>query len=156
MTKLTLLLPRSFRLVGIIFFILGLILGIARFNYGFKPDLLDMKMFAFYSSYLETKYMEIIRNNMGEEFTGFFLITGLFLIAFAREKDENVQKNELRLKAFFIAAWLNFLFLVASLFFTYGLAFIYMLIANMGISLLAYILVFRILLIRDRSISPVQ
>jgi hypothetical protein len=142
--------------VGIIFFITGLIIGIARFKFGLKPDLLDMKMFAFYSSYLETKYMEIIRNNMGEEFTGFFLIAGLFLMAFSQEKDENEQKNELRLKAFFVAAWMNFLFLLVSLFFTYGLAFIYMLIANMGISLLAYILVFRILLIRDRSISPVQ
>jgi hypothetical protein len=156
MNKMTFLLPRSFRLVGFIFFILGLILGIARFNYGFKPDLLDMKMFAFYSSYLDTKYMEIIRNNMGEEFTGFFLITGLFLVAFSREKGENEKKNELRLKAFFIAAWLNFLFLLTALFFTYGFAFIYMLMANMGIFLLAYILAFRILLRRDSSISPVQ
>jgi hypothetical protein len=153
---MTFLLPRGFRFVGIIFFIIGLMLGIARFKYGLKPDLLDMKMFAFYSSYLETKYMEIIRNNMGEEFTGFFLITGLFLIAFSREKDENGQKNELRLKAFFIAAWLNFLFLLVSLFFTYGLAFIYMLMANMGISLLAYILVFRILLWQKSSVSADQ
>jgi hypothetical protein len=147
------LLPRSFRFVGIIFFITGLIIGIARFKFGLKPDLLDMKMFAFYSSYLETKYMEIIRNNMGEEFTGFFLIAGLFLMAFSQEKDENEQKNELRLKAFFVAAWMNFLFLLVSLFFTYGLAFIYMLIANMGISLLVYILAFRILLWQNRSMS---
>jgi hypothetical protein len=134
--------------VGIIFFITGLIIGIARFKFGLKPDLLDMKMFAFYSSYLETKYMEIIRNNMGEEFTGFFLIAGLFLMAFSQEKDENEQKNELRLKAFFVAAWMNFLFLLVSLFFTYGLAFIYMLIANMGISLLVYILAWQ-----NRSMS---
>jgi hypothetical protein len=147
------LLPRSFRFVGIFFFIIGLIIGIARFKFGLKPDFLDLKMFAFYSSYLETRYMEIIRNNMGEEFTGFFLIAGLFLIAFSREKDENEQKNELRLKAFFVAAWMNFLFLLVALFFTYGLAFIYMLMANMGISLLAYILVFRILLWQNRSIS---
>jgi hypothetical protein len=147
------LLPRSFRLVGIIFIIIGLIIGIARFKFGLKPDLLDMKMFAFYSSYLETKYMEIIRNNMAEEFTGFFLIAGLFMMAFSREKDENEQMNLLRLKAFFAAAWMNFLFLLVSLFFTYGLAFIYMLMANMGFSLLSYIVVFRILLWQNRSIS---
>jgi hypothetical protein len=153
---MTFLLPRSFRFVGILFFIAGLILGIARFKYGFKPDLLDMKIFAFYSSYLETKYMEIIRNNMGEEFAGFFLISGLFLIAFSREKEENKLKNELRLKAFFIAAYLNFLFLLISLFFTYGLAFIYMLMANMGIGLISYILVFRVLLRKSRSMTPDQ
>jgi hypothetical protein len=153
MNKLSFILPRSFRFVGILFFILGLILGIARFKYGFKPDFLDMKMFAFYSSYLETKYMEIIRNNMGEEFTGFFLIAGLFLLAFSREKDENEQTDKLRLKAFYIAAYLNFLFLLVSLFFTYGIAFIYMLMANMGISLLAYILVFQTLCRLNRSMS---
>jgi len=153
---MTFILPRSFRFVGILFFILGLILGVARFNYGFKPDLLDMKIFAFYSSYIETKYMEIIRNNMCEEFTGFFLIAGLFLIAFSREKDENEQKNKLRLKAFYIAAYVNFLFLLVSLFFTYGFAFVYMLMANMGISLFAYILAFRTLLWLNRSLSSDQ
>ena len=151
MIKTTFLLPKSFRFVGIFFFVLGLILGVARFHYSFKPDLLDLKMFAFYSSYLETKYMEIIRNNMSEEFTGFFLITGLFLFAFSREKYEKEQNNQLRLKAFFIAAYLNFLFLLVSLFFTYGFAFVYMLMANMGIGLLAYIIVFRTLLWQNRS-----
>jgi hypothetical protein len=132
--------------VGILFFTLGIILGIARFRYGFKPDMLDMKIFAFYSSYLETKYMEFVRNNMSEEVTGFLLITGLFLIAFSREKIEIELMNRLRLKAFFIAAYLNFIFLLVSLFFTYGFAFVYMIVANMGFSILAYILVFQILL----------
>jgi hypothetical protein len=146
MNKITFLLPRSFRFVGILFFTLGIILGIARFRYGFKPDMLDMKIFAFYSSYLETKYMEFVRNNMSEEVTGFLLITGLFLIAFSRERIEIELMNRLRLKAFFIAAYLNFIFLLVSLFFTYGFAFVYMIVANMGFSILAYILVFQILL----------
>jgi hypothetical protein len=138
--------------VGFLFFAGGLILGIARFRYSFKPDLLDMKMFAFSSSYLETKYMEIVKNNMSEEFTGFFIVAGLFLIAFSREKVENELKNRLRLKAFFIAAYLDLLFLLASLFFTFGFAFVFMLMANMVFSLLAYIIAFRYLLIKNRSI----
>lgn len=138
--------------MGFLFFAGGLILGIARFRYSFKPDLLDMKMFAFSSSYLETKYMEIVKNNMSEEFTGFFMVVGLFLIAFSREKVENELKNRLRLKAFFITAYLDLLFLLVSLFFTFGFAFIIMLMANMVFSLLAYIIVFRCLLIKNRSI----
>ena len=145
MQKPTYLLPRNFRFVGIIFFITGLLLGVARFKYGFKPDSLNLKTFAFYSSYLESKYMEIIRNNMCEEFTGLFLISGLFMFAFSREKEEKGQFNALRLKSFFIAAYLNFLFLLISLFFTYGFAFVYMLMVNMGFGLLAYIVTFRIL-----------
>jgi len=46
--------------------------------------------------------------------------------------------------------------LLVSLFFTYGFAFVYMLMANMGISLLAYILAFRTLLWLNRSLSSDQ
>lgn len=139
------MLPRSLRFAGIIFFISGLLFAVARFKYGFKPDALDLKTFAMYSSYLETKYMQIIRNNMGEEISGFLLLAGLFLISFSREKHETEQLDALRLKAFFLTAYLNFAFLLGCLFFTYGMAFMYMLMVNMGFGLLAYTITFRIL-----------
>lgn len=148
--------PRNFRFVGIIFFILGVLLGIARFKYEFKPDLLDLKMFAFYSSYLESKYMEIIRNNMCEEITGFLVFSGLFLIAFSREAEENYQMNILRLKSFFITAYLNFLFLLTALIFTYGFAFVYMMMVNMCFAMLVYIIVFQTLRFRNRPKQSVQ
>lgn len=116
--------------------------------------MLDMKPFAIYSSYLQTKYMEFVRNNMAEEFTGFFLLTGLFMFAFSREKEEKKETNLLRLKAFFWASYINFVFLLGCLFLTYGLAFVYMLMLNMGIGLLAYIVVFRILLYMNRNNQP--
>lgn len=146
MHKTIFLLPRNFRFVGIFFLVLGFLIGIARFKYGFKPDSLDLKVFAFFSSYLESKYMEIINNNLCEELTGFFLVTGLFLFAFSREKIEDETTDLLRLKAFFITAYLNFLFLLGSLFFTFGFAFIYMLMVNMGFFLLVFILTFRVLM----------
>lgn len=156
MNKNSFLLPRNFRFVGIFFFVVGFLLGIARFKYGFKPDSLDLKMFAFYSSYLESKYMEIISNNLAEEIAGFFLIAGLFLIAFSREKTENAKFMDFRLKSFFIAAYLNFLFLLFALFFTFGFAFIYMLMFNMGLSLLTYIIAFQIQVILNSRNMPVQ
>jgi len=137
--------PRNFRFVGIFFLIIGFIFGVARFKYGFKPNLLDFKMFAFYSSYIESKYMEIVKNNLGEELTGFFIVTGLFFIAFAREAEESEITKILRLKAFFLAAYLNFFFLLIALFFTFGFAFVYALMVNMGFGLLAFIVSFRIL-----------
>ena len=156
MNKFSFLLPRNFRFVGIFFLIVGFLLGIARFKYGFKPDSLDMKMFAFYSSYLESKYMEITSNNLAEEIAGFFLIVGLFLIAFSREKTENSRYMDFRLKSFFIAAYLNFLFLLFSLFFTFGFAFIYMLMINMGFGLLTYFITFQIQVIAYLRKFPAQ
>lgn len=138
--------PRNFKFVGIIFFVAGLVAGISRFYLGIKPKLLNMKAFAFYSYYVEEKYLEIIRNNYGEEITGFLLITGLFLFAFSREKNEKDEYCFLRIKALSTSFYLNFAFLLAALFFTFGFAFIYMLMFNMGFGLLAYIVTFQFLL----------
>ena len=143
--------PAKFRFVGIIFFILGFIFGVARFKYGFKPEILDMKMFAFQSSYIQTKYMEFIGNNMGEELTSILLLVGLFLIAFSCERDESEEFNGFRLKAFFISAYANFLFLIAAIFFTFGLSFVYMLMLNMGFGIMVYIVAFQGILIKSRS-----
>lgn len=137
--------------MGITFFSLGLIIGMIRFYFGIKPEVLEIEVFAFCSSYLQTMFMQFISNNMIEELTGVFLISGLFMIAFSRERKEGAKMNAIRLKSFFISAYLNFLFLIISLFVTYGLAFVYMLMLNMGVSLLIYIIAFRILLFRSRS-----
>jgi hypothetical protein len=149
--KINFLLPRNFRFVGIFFLIIGFIFGVARFKYGFKPDLLDFKMFALYSSYIESKYMQIVRNNLGEELTGFLILTGLFFIAFASESEESEMTKMLRLKAFFLAAYLNFAFLLIALFFTFGFAFVYALMVNMGFGFLAFIVSFRVLCWLNRS-----
>jgi hypothetical protein len=145
--------PRAFRFVGIFLCISGLILGIFRFKYGFKPDSLEIKTFALFSSYLENKFLEFTRNNMSEEITGFLIISGLFLFAFSREKDENELVDRIRLRAFLIATYTNFLFILFSLIFTYGFAFIYMLMVNMGMGLFAYIVTFRILMLKNHRVA---
>ncbi len=142
--------PRNFKFVGIILFVAGLVAGISRFYLGVKPKLLNLKAFALYSSYIDEKYLEIIKNNYGEEITGFLLITGLFVFAFAREKNEKDEYCFLRMKAMAASFYLNFAFLLAALFFTFGFAFIYMLMFNMGFGLLAYIATFQILLLIHR------
>jgi hypothetical protein len=143
--------PRAFRFVGIFLCISGLILGIFRFKYGFKPESLEINTFALYSSYLENKFLEFIRNNMSEEITAFLIISGLFMISFSREKDENELTDKIRLRSFLIAAYVNFLFILVSLIFTYGFAFIYMLMVNMGMGLFAYIITFRILIFKNHK-----
>ena len=145
MRKLSYLLPGSFRFVGFIFTIAGTILGIMRYYFGIKPDLFDQKVFAIYSVYLKTKTLKIESNQLIEEIAGVLLILGLFMIAFAREKNENPQISSMRLKAFFISFYVNTVFLIVSISFTFGLAFIYMMIINLASQLLIYIISFRIM-----------
>ena len=78
-------------------------------------------------------------------------VLGLFFIAFSKEKNESVRVSLLRLKAFSIAVYLQITFLVIAILFTFGFAFVYMLIVNMGAFLVFYIITFRILLYRSRK-----
>ena len=145
MKKLTYLLPRGFRFAGFVFTFAGAILGIMRFYFDFKPDVLDQKVYAVYSVYLKTRTMKIESNQLIEEIVGLLLIFGLFMIAFAREKDETPQVSAVRLKAFFISFYINTAFLIFSILFTYGLAFIYMTVLYFVLPLSVYIFAFQIL-----------
>jgi len=110
--------------------------------------LLDLKVFAVYSKYLDDKYLKVVNNNIGEEITILLIIFGLFIFSFSCKKNESETLNDLRFKAFVASFYLSFAFLLGAALFTFGLAFIYMLILNMCVPLITYILVFRILLYR--------
>ena len=145
MKELSYLLPRGFRFVGVIFTGVGTILGIMRFYFDFKPDMLDQKVYAVYSVYLKTRTLKVESNQLIEEIVGLLLIFGLFMIAFAREKDETPLISAVRLKAFFISFYINAAFLIFSILFTYGLAFIYMTVLYLVLPLLVYVIAFQIL-----------
>ena len=145
MNELSFLLPKGFRFVGVIFTGVGTILGIMRFYYDFKPEMFDQKVYAVYSVYLKTRTMKIESNQLIEEIVGLLLILGLLMIAFAREKDESSQISSVRLKSFFISFYINTAFLLFSILFTFGLAFIYMTVLNLVLPLSIYIIVFQIL-----------
>jgi len=145
------LLPRGFRFVGLIFAGVGTFLGIMRFYFGVKPDLLDQKVFAVYSVYLKTRTMKIESNQLIEEIVGLLVILGLLMIAFAREKNETPQISAVRLKAFFISFYINAAFLIFSILFTFGLAFIYMTVLNLVLPLSIYIIVFQIMAAIERK-----
>ena len=137
------LLPAKFRFVGSIFFIAGVITGIFRFYLGIKPKILDARVFAVYSEYLDEKYMKLVNNNLGEEITLLLVLTGLFLIALSKEKIENEMISNIRYKSLIISFYISFIFLLAATFFTYGFAFLYMLILFSAIPMVSYIVIFR-------------
>lgn len=140
-----LLLPHWFRFPGFIFLIAGSVFGIMRFWFDIKPKFLVMRPFAVYSEYLGEKYMHFIRDNMSEELVGMLLVLGTWLIALSREKAESEEITALRVKAFSISSWLQVVFLVFSLLFTYGIAFIYMLMMYMVLPPVLYYLIFQLI-----------
>jgi hypothetical protein len=147
----TFLLPSWFRLPGMIFIVLGIVLGIVRFYYGIKPDFLNVKILALYSSYLQSRSFEVIPNQISEEITGILILTGLFMVAFAKEKKESFRINIFRLRSFIISFYVNTLFLLAAMIFTFGFGFIYMMMVSIISWLAVYLISFRILLYMDQK-----
>jgi hypothetical protein len=151
MKNSSILLPRGFRPVGIVFVVAGVVLLVIRFYYGIKPEIFNLKVFAVFSSYLESKYFELVKNQMIEEFGGILLLSGLFMIAFSREREEQEWMNGIRLRSFFITVYINTVFLILAILLTFGFGFVYMIILNLVLWLLIYIVTFRLLLFFKRE-----
>jgi|APIni6443716594_1056825.scaffolds.fasta_scaffold15535_2 hypothetical protein len=145
------LLPGGFKPFGYVFTGLGIVLIVIRFYYSIKPEFFNWHVFAFYSSYLETKWMHLIQNQMLEEIAGSLIISGSFMLAFTRENIENEHINMLRLKAFFISVYINTLISLLALFFIFGFGYFYFLIFNMESGILFYLVAFRIIMARTSS-----
>jgi len=112
---------------------------------------LNIKVFAFYSSYLESKYFIWMQHNITQELCGILLIAGFLFIAFSKEKRENEKIQAIRIRSFILTVYVNSAFIVLSLLFTYGIAFLEMLIINIVLGLLLYILIFRFYIYKYRS-----
>jgi hypothetical protein len=149
-TKNTLyLLPGTLRIPGSIFVLLGTAILFIRFYLGIKPVWLEQKVFAVYSAYLDVKYMSVIQNQLAEEIGGLFLLCGLYMIAFCKEKKETLVTNAARLSAFMISMWISGGMTVFSLFFIYGLGFAFIMMISSLVFLVVYIITFRILIIKN-------
>lgn len=144
------LLPKGYRPFGYFLLLCGAILGFARYYFNFKPHFLDLKVWALYSFYIETKINELITNQMIEEIAQILVLAGLFLIAFSREKIESEMMDGLRLKAFIIAAYINVIFLIFSLLTTFGFGFVGALVLFMNLWLISYTIIFRVLLRKNK------
>ncbi len=147
-----LLLPYHFKAWGWGILIPGLVLGIVRFYFGIKLRVFDIKIFAIYSSYLETKYFTVIENHYSEEVAGLLLFIGLIFIAFSEEKIENDNLQSIRLKAIIFSIYINSLLIILSFLFIFGFGFIEVLIANLYSFLIMYILILKLLIKKNQKI----
>jgi hypothetical protein len=153
MKRSSLLLPFFFRLPGFILVAAGSVFGIMRFWFDIKPGFLHMKVYAIYSEYLGEKYFHFIRDNMSEELVGVLLVMGAWMVALSRDRFETDEKAAARSKAFFISAYIQIAFLLFSLLFMFGIAFLRMLMVYMVLPPAVYFIVYRILSSGSKS-SP--
>ena len=136
------LFPYKLKIAGWLFLIAGLAFAIYRFYFGFKPECLNIKVFAVYSSFLQSKYFTFITNNISEEIVGLLILLGLFFIGFSEEKEESSAGMLIRYRSLFLSVYFNVLFLLVSFLFVFGLGFIKVLVLNVYSLLIIYIIIF--------------
>jgi hypothetical protein len=96
------LLPYSYKKFSVPFLFFGAFCVSAYLN-DIKLDVLNIKVFALASTYMENRFIQIVRTNAMDELGVSFLIIGFFLLLFSKEKNENEKTNHLRLRAFVVA-----------------------------------------------------
>jgi hypothetical protein len=145
------LFPNKLRIYGWTILFLGILFGVSRFYFGFKPEFLNIKVFAVYSKYFETNYFKVIENHVSEELTALLLLVGLFLISFTKEKIENDFVFEVRNKSLILTFYINTALVVLSFLFIYGFSFIYILVINVFSPFIIYIILLKYFLYKAQK-----
>lgn len=140
------LIPNKYRKLGLLLLLAGIIVSILYFYNDFR---FKIPVFALVSSFLKTKYLTVFSTNFSDELAMILLFAGLSMIAFSKEKNENLLDEDslialsgIRGLAMFKAIIINTLFLFFSVLFLYGKVFIFILIFNMFFSLIIYIILY--------------
>lgn len=128
-------LPAALRPTGLALTVAGSGLGYAALARGFRPRLLDVRVFAMYARYFESKSFAVIEKNVTLEVAALLLFAGLFFMAFARDPVETEETERTRLWALAWAACLGAALLLVATLTLFGLGFAYALGAHAIVTL---------------------
>jgi hypothetical protein len=140
------LLPFRYKIPGYILIIIGLILTTLYFTLDLR---FEMPVFAFFSSYMETRFLTFFKTNFADELILLTLITGFSLVAFSGEKVEQNFFSSIRYKAISKTAVINTSFLIFSILFIYGSGFVGIVLINIFSPFIIYLVLFNFLKIKE-------
>ncbi len=135
--KNTLLLPRNFRIAGLIMLLPSIALFIASSNYDFQFSFLNTPAPA-----PGTDPFAGGNYNLTDEFAITGAIVSLFFIAFSRLKHEDEYTRFIRLQSLQIGVYVNYAIFIMLTFTLYGLNYLSVLFYNIATILLLFIIVF--------------
>lgn len=131
------LLPRWFRTVGLIVIGPAVILGLKVLNHEFYFEWLSVNNFHHHPPDFGTS-----GENFTNELAAIVNLLALLFIAFSRLKIEDEYSSQLRLKALYIAVWVNYLMFMLAVFLVYGADFWSVTMYNVYTILIIYIITF--------------
>ena len=150
------LLPNQFKLLGWILLVPSAILGFLLMLSDLESTLkINSKVFALYNDEImgSQRHTGIISTDITNTLVGVFFILGAMMVGFSKEKKEDEYVANLRLSSLMWAVWVNYLLLLLSFIFIYGMGFFHVMIYNMFTVLIIFIGRFNIILLKNKMIS---
>ena len=136
-----LLLPNKYKIIGWVLLLPATILGIILLLSDF--DGLDFKapVFAIFNEEIfgDNGTFQIIETSITNTVVGILFIIGAMLVGFSKEKKEDEFISNIRLSSLVWAIYVNYILLLFSFFFVYGMAFLHVMIYNMFTVLIIFI-----------------
>ena len=143
--KTNFLFPNSWKKIGWLLFIPGIVLVIAGafFNIN-SDDYLQTKVFALYSDEVLKKsgWAQVISNSIVDELLTAMIIVGGLLVGFSKLKKEDEMIAKIRYESLVWATYLNYGIILFATLFIYGIAYLNFLIYNLFTLLFFFILRF--------------
>jgi heme/copper-type cytochrome/quinol oxidase subunit 2 len=149
------LLPNYFKLIGWILLIPSAVLGFFLMLSDLESTLkINSKVFALYNDEImgSQRHTGIISTDITNTLVGVFFILGAMMVGFSKEKKEDEYVANLRLSSLMWAVWVNYVLLLLSFIFIYGMGFFHVMIYNMFTVLIIFIGRFNIKLFINRMI----
>lgn len=151
-----LLLPNKYKAIGWYILIPATILGIALMLSDFEVFSFNTKVFALFHQELlgDKGAFSIIQTNIVPTAIGGLFLTGAMLVSFSREKTEDEFIARLRQSSLLWAVIVNYVLLLLSFLFIYGVAFLDVMLYNMFTILIIFIIRFNYILYRNTKEMP--
>lgn len=140
--------------LGWVLFSLGFIFGMITWlsEYDFD-DKLQVSVFAIFDGGFmsDDSFFKVIENGIVDELISVLIIVGGILIGFSKAKVEDEFISRIRMESLIWATYVNYIVLVASIVFVYGMAFFDILVYNMFTMLIFFILRFHYVLYKSKK-----
>ena len=149
------LLPNYFKLIGWILLVPSAFFGFFLMLSDLESTLkINSKVFALYNDEImgSQRHTGIISTDITNTLVGVFFILGAMMVGFSKEKKEDEYVANLRLSSLMWAVWVNYVLLLLSFIFIYGMGFFHVMIYNMFTVLIIFIGRFNIKLFINRMI----
>jgi uncharacterized protein YacL len=156
MTK-ALLLPHRFKKIGWLILIPATILGIYVIAKGFSANLIEAKVFSFFSTpLLQNKPpnhapFSMIYVDVTNTIAGVLFLIGSIFVGFSKEKKEDEFIEKLRLSSLLWAVWVSNILLLIGFLFFYDLSFFNIMVYNMFTVQIIFIARFNYILYQNRK-----